>query len=133
MEGERARLSQSGQSAKRPLGLIARDLRGLLTPLTRPFDEIDAYALNQLLSELEAASQEQGQDALRKLREWLVHENEGHKKSRRKFHDIDQKMACDSWIQANEWTIQKIDHALADSHDDKRREGQGSEQSGVAP
>ena len=33
--------------------MIARDLRGLLTPLTRPFDQIDEYTLNQLLSELE--------------------------------------------------------------------------------
>ena len=54
-------MTQEGQSATsakpapRPRELIARDLRGLLTPLTRPFDQIDEYTLNQLLSELEAS------------------------------------------------------------------------------
>ena len=43
----------SAKPAPRPRELIARDLRGLLTPLARPFDQIDEYTLNQLLSELE--------------------------------------------------------------------------------
>ena len=57
--GRNRAMTQEGQSAAsakpapRPTDLIARDLRGLLTPLTRPFDQIDEYTLNQLLSELE--------------------------------------------------------------------------------
>lgn len=44
----------SPKPTPRPRELIVRDLRGLLTPLTRPFDKIDEYTLNQLLSELES-------------------------------------------------------------------------------
>jgi hypothetical protein len=56
----------------RSLGLIARDLRGLLTPLTRPFDLIDAMTLAILLSELEALeatdAKRDASDALKALR-----------------------------------------------------------------
>ena len=53
MTKQEGQSAASAKPAPRPTDLIARDLRGLLTPLTRPFDQIDEYTLNQLLSELE--------------------------------------------------------------------------------
>ena len=44
----------SEEKPTRTLDLVVRDLRGLLTPLTRQFDAIDEYTLNQLLSEIAA-------------------------------------------------------------------------------
>jgi hypothetical protein len=47
------------KDGKRPIDAIVRDLKGLLTPLSRPFDAIDQYTLNHLFAELEALAAEQ--------------------------------------------------------------------------
>ena len=49
--------SESKAGSEKParsIELIVRDLRGLLTPLDRQFDEIDRIILGQLLDELDA-------------------------------------------------------------------------------
>ena len=53
-QSERSGSKAGSETAERSIELIVRDLRGLLTPLDRRFDEIDRIILSQLLDELGA-------------------------------------------------------------------------------
>lgn len=52
---------------------------------------------------------------LAKLKEQIEQEKKSLKRDRKKFPDIDQRMALDNWVKAFDWTLARITELEAES------------------